>query len=87
MKITIEPTPSTTKIDGVPVRMWVGKTDAGARVTLAVHRVIVHDAQQHDEFFRELSICMHPLDDEHHREIENLVDTTWRERGDDAART
>ena len=66
--------------------MWIGTTDAGARVTLAVHRVIVHDKQHQDEFFRELSVTMPPLDDRHHREIENLVDTTWRERGDDASR-
>lgn len=39
MKLIIESTPTTTTIDGVPVRLWRGRTEGGNPVEVFVHRV------------------------------------------------
>lgn len=39
MRLTIESTSVVTTIDGVPVRLWRGRTDRGCPVDVFVHRV------------------------------------------------
>jgi hypothetical protein len=75
MKITVEPSPTTTEIDGVPVRLWLGHTDSGVPVTLAVYRVMVEDRDAREEFARELTTCLEPL--ERPTELEALIEVAW----------
>ena len=37
-KLTIEPTETITRIDGVPCRLWKGTTPSGGRLDVFVHR-------------------------------------------------
>jgi hypothetical protein len=74
MQITVQPSPTTTEIDGVPVRMWTGETDAGVRIILAVHRVIV-DERDEGQFARDLTIYPPPL--ELDAELEALIARTF----------
>lgn len=48
MKLTIESTANVVVHQGVPVRMWVGHTDAGVPVTVFTCAVVVCDPQDHD---------------------------------------
>lgn len=43
MKITIEPTPVLTQINGAPARLWQGVTDAGTRCQVYVAAVAVEE--------------------------------------------
>jgi hypothetical protein len=63
MKITIVPTSTLTELDSVPCRLWVGQTEHGVRVTVAVHRVIVSEADSQAEFQRDLHETAPPADD------------------------
>jgi hypothetical protein len=48
---------------GVPVRLWVGQTDEGIRVVMAVHRVIVREDSQQSAFEADLVACCPPAED------------------------
>lgn len=63
MKITIVPTSTLTELDGTPVRLWIGQTDTGIPVMLAVHRVIVREESRQDEFQAGLMATNPPADD------------------------
>jgi hypothetical protein len=63
VKITIVPTSTITEMDSVPVRLWIGQTEDGVRVTLAVHRVIVSDEERQEQFQRDLLECVPPAED------------------------
>ena len=54
MKLTIESTDTLTHIDGVPVRLWRGTTEAGNPVDLFIHRVASADPAAQAELSREL---------------------------------
>jgi hypothetical protein len=54
MKITMQPTEKLTEIDGVPVRLWMGKTESGIECHVFVHRIAVHKTVACGEFEREL---------------------------------
>jgi hypothetical protein len=54
MKVTLESTDILTHIDHVPVRLWEGVTEKGARCRFFVHRVEVAEGQDATEFDREL---------------------------------
>lgn len=57
MKITLEPTGTVVKLNGVDARIWEGKTDRGIRVTCFVTRVAVYADEPESEieyFNREL---------------------------------
>lgn len=61
MKLTIEPTPVMTTIDGTPCRQWVGATDGGIPVFVFVAAVGVSDdipAADRAAFERELAACL-----------------------------
>lgn len=54
MKIQIESTDQFTTLDGVPVRVWKGATEAGTACFVFVHRLAVRDDADASEFDREL---------------------------------
>jgi hypothetical protein len=60
MQITIESTGLTTHIEGVPVRLWEGVTEAGVRCKVFVHRVAVHNDEDSAQFERELDEKLPP---------------------------
>ena len=45
MRLIIESTGIITRIDGVPVRLWEGRTESGRRAEVFVHRVATSDAR------------------------------------------
>ena len=77
--MTVVPSPTVTENDGVPVRLWLGHTETGLAVTLAVHRVLVHERDDREEFARELTTCLPPLDRQ--TEIETLIEIAWQPEG------
>jgi hypothetical protein len=60
MKITIEATNQLTSIEGVPVQLWHGVTEAGTRCEVFVHRIAVHKSENAEQFDRELAEHLPP---------------------------
>ena len=61
MKITIESTTKTLTLDGVPARVWEGKTESGIPVMCYVTHVCVMDEDaDHTQFENELKACRAP---------------------------
>lgn len=60
MKIEIESTAKIVELDGVPARVWEGRTSTGIPVHCFVTRIAVAHDQQHAEFERELLACRRP---------------------------
>ena len=54
MKITIESTSKITELNGVPARVWEGKTESGIPVICFVTRIAVDKHQDCSQFEREL---------------------------------
>lgn len=54
MKITIESTSKIVQLNGVPARVWEGKTDSGIPVHAFVTRIAVAGDQDQTQFQREL---------------------------------
>ena len=54
MKITIENTEKIVKLNGVPARVWDGKTDSGIRVHCFVTRISPQTHNNIEQFEREL---------------------------------
>lgn len=64
MKLTIEPTGHLTRLDGVPVRLWEGRTESGRPVWVFVHRISTADDQARAELDRALVECEPPAEAE-----------------------
>lgn len=60
MKIEIKATDKITHIDGVPVRLWEGKTEAGINCYVFVHRIAVHKNENAEEFDKSLKEQLPP---------------------------
>lgn len=62
MKITIESTTKTVELDGVPARIWEGKTESGIAVHCFITRIAIDEKDQaaNEQFRRELSECKAP---------------------------
>jgi tRNA U38,U39,U40 pseudouridine synthase TruA len=60
VKITIESTDKLTHIDGVPVRIWEGRTEHGVPCTVMVHRIAVRKEQDTRQFEAELKEKLPP---------------------------
>lgn len=54
MKITIESTTKIVELDGVPARVWEGRTESGIAVICYVTRVQVDKSADCSQFEREL---------------------------------
>jgi hypothetical protein len=55
MKVTIESTTKTLTINGVPARIWVGKTEEGQQVHCFITRIATPLDSDQDEFLKELT--------------------------------
>lgn len=60
MKLEIKATEKLTQINGVPVRLWEGKTESGIPCKVFVHRVAVHNDHDSTQFEAELKEQMPP---------------------------
>jgi hypothetical protein len=60
MKLTIESTPHTTAIDGVPVRVWNGTSEFGVPCKVFVHRIAVALEEDQAQFDLELLSKLEP---------------------------
>jgi hypothetical protein len=54
MKILMESTDQITSLDGVPVRVWQGTTEAGVPCKVFVHRLAVASSEDSAQFDEEL---------------------------------
>ena len=54
MKLTIENTDQVVEINGVPARVWEGKTESGIKVSCLITRIAVDKNDACEEFEREL---------------------------------
>lgn len=63
MKITIENTTKIVHVDGVPARIWEGKTDSGIPVHCFVTRIAVGLLENQEQFERELKETKTPSAD------------------------
>lgn len=54
MKLTLEATPDTTRVQGTPARIWKGKTESGIDVTAYICLIQVHKDDDTSQFEREL---------------------------------
>jgi hypothetical protein len=55
MKLTIEQTSKIVHLDGVPARLWEGRTESGIPVHCYITRVAVRDDLDLSQFEQELS--------------------------------
>jgi len=60
MTIKIKATEVITDINGVPVRLWEGTTEAGIKCKVFVHRLAVHKDDDASQFEKELEEQMPP---------------------------
>jgi hypothetical protein len=60
LKITIESTDITTRLDGVPVRLWEGTTDQGVRCKVFIHRIAIANEADAMEFDEDLARQLPP---------------------------
>jgi hypothetical protein len=54
MKITLENTTKMVQLNGVPARIWEGKTESGIRVHAFITQIGVPDGEDQTQFQREL---------------------------------
>lgn len=54
MRATIESTDYIVTVNGVPARVWEGRTEAGVPFFACITRVAVHKAEDNSQFEREL---------------------------------
>lgn len=60
MRLQIESTDQITAMDGVPVRVWRGRTEAGVECIVFVHRIAVHNDNDQSQFDAELAEQLPP---------------------------
>lgn len=60
MQMVIKATDQLTEIDGVPVRVWEGRTSSGIPCKVFVHRIAVDRAEDTAEFDRALAEQLPP---------------------------
>lgn len=61
MKVKLESTSTIIDVNGVPGRLWEGKTDSGIIVQAVITRISVHNAYDQSQFERELNIQRAPF--------------------------
>lgn len=60
MQVQLESTTKFVTVNGVPARVWEGRTSSGIPVHAYITRIAVHEDQDHAEFERELQACRSP---------------------------
>jgi len=63
MKLQIEGTTKIVDLNGVPARVWEGRTESGIPVHCFITRVAVHNSADHTQFEQELQECRAPSAD------------------------
>jgi len=63
MKMTIESTTKTVKLNGIDCRIWEGSTQGGVKVHCFIPRVGVAEGQDVSEFERELEQQVAPSEE------------------------
>ena len=63
MKVTLESTTKTVTLNGVPSRIWEGKTESGVPVHAFITRIAVHKDADCSQFEAELRECAAPSAD------------------------
>jgi len=59
-RLTVKPTETITRIDGVACRLWQGRLPSGAAVDVFVHRICTADPAAQGELERELVEMLPP---------------------------
>lgn len=54
MRITVESTDKIVTLNGVPARVWEGKTERGVPIHCFITRIAVHNDEDHSQFDAEL---------------------------------
>ena len=60
MKINIESTTKIVNLNGIPVRVWEGKTESGIKIHAFITRVAVGKDEDCTQFEKELKECIPP---------------------------
>jgi hypothetical protein len=55
MKVTIESTTKIVSLNGIPARIWKGKTEEGQKVHCFITRIATPLDSDQDEFMKELT--------------------------------
>jgi hypothetical protein len=63
MKITIENTNKIVELNGIPARVWEGKTESGITVHAFITRIAAPETADLEQFARELQACKAPSAD------------------------
>lgn len=63
MKVNLESTTKIIELNGVPVRVWQGKTENGIEVHAFITRIAVHNDLDASEFEKDLRECAVPRSD------------------------
>ena len=73
MKLTLESSNELVKMDGVPCRVWTGKTDKGIEVFAFIHRVAVRSDANCEEFEKDLKEEQPPLSATKKHELRHII--------------
>ena len=57
MKIIMESTPEIVQVNGIPARVWEGKTESGVPCFALIAKIGVHKDEDSDQFEKELKEC------------------------------
>lgn len=76
MRLTIEESGQLTDIDGVPVRVWEGKTSGGVHCMVFVHLIAALNASDRDQFDAELEEKLQPAVD--NDPLDAILEPGWR---------
>ncbi len=63
MKITLESTTKIVELNGIPARIWEGKTESGIPVHSFITRIAVSNEHDQSQFDNELKECTIPSAD------------------------
>lgn len=61
MRIELQNTSKLVEINGVPCRIWEGRTDTGIEIHAFITRLAVHKDDDCTQFERELKECSAPI--------------------------
>lgn len=63
MQLKITGTTKIVELNGVPARVWVGRTGTGIPIHCFITRIAVADSEDQAEFERELASCEVPSEE------------------------
>jgi len=60
MKVSLKSTTKIVKLNGIPARIWEGKTDSGIKIHVFITRIAVGEGEDQVQFQEELQECALP---------------------------